>query len=100
VCAGDLTVRCFSAFTAGLDAAGASEIQHMQKALQQMNLHFHHVVSDVTGLTGLRIIDAILTGQRNPEQLVNCVTSESTRARPDRCKLPWWAITVQNISSS
>ena len=35
-----------------------------------MNLHLHHVVSDVTGLTGLRIIDAILAGQRDPEQLV------------------------------
>ena len=42
----------------------------MQKALQQMNLHLHHVVSDITGLTGLRIIDAILAGQRDPEQLV------------------------------
>jgi len=42
----------------------------MQKALQQMNLHLHRVVSDITGLTGLRIIDAILAGQRDPEQLV------------------------------
>jgi len=42
----------------------------MQKALQQMNLHLHHVVSDITGLTGLRIIDAILAGQRDPQQLV------------------------------
>jgi transposase len=42
----------------------------MQKALQQMNLHLHHVVSDITGLTGLRIIDAILVGQRDPQQLV------------------------------
>lgn len=42
----------------------------MQKALQQMNLHLHHVVSDITGLTGLRIIDAMLAGQRDPEQLV------------------------------
>jgi transposase len=53
-----------------LVSSSASEIQHMQKALQQMNLHLHHVVSDVTGLTGLRIIDAILAGQRDPEQLV------------------------------
>ena len=42
----------------------------MQKALQQMNLRLHHVVSDITGLTGLRIIDAVLSGQRDPEQLV------------------------------
>jgi transposase len=53
-----------------LVSSSASEIQHMQKALQQMNLHLHHVVSDITGLTGLRIIDAVLSGQRDPEQLV------------------------------
>ena len=50
-----------------LVSLSASEIQHMQKALQQMNLHLHHVVSDITGLTGLRIIDAILSGQRDPQ---------------------------------
>ena len=48
----------------------AFEIQHMQQALQQMNLHLHHAVSDITGETGLRILDAILAGQRNPEELV------------------------------
>ena len=50
-------------------SAGAAEIQHMQKALQQMNLHLHHVVSDISGVSGLRIIDAILAGQRDPGQL-------------------------------
>src|SRR5271165_1046792 len=51
-------------------ASAAAEIQHMQQALQQMNLHLHHAVSDITGETGLRILDAILAGQRNPEELV------------------------------
>jgi transposase len=51
-----------------VSTAGA-EIQHMQKALQQMNLHLHHVVSDITGVSGLRIIDAILAGQRDANQL-------------------------------
>ena len=37
-------------------------VQHMQKALDQMNLHLHHVISDVTGVTGLAILDAILAG--------------------------------------
>jgi transposase len=41
----------------------------MQKALQQMNLHLHHVVSDITGVSGLRILDAILAGQRDAGQL-------------------------------
>jgi transposase len=63
-------LRSLHRHRANLVSSSASEIQHMQKALQQMNLHLHHVVSDITGLTGLRIIDAILSGQRDPEQLV------------------------------
>jgi len=41
----------------------ASHIQHMQKALTEMNLQLHHVVADITGSTGLRIIRAILAGR-------------------------------------
>jgi transposase len=44
-------------------------VQHMQKALDQMNLQLHHVISDVTGTTGLAIIDAILAGERDPTKL-------------------------------
>jgi transposase len=47
----------------------ASHIQHMQKALMQMNLQLHHVVSDITGATGMRIIRAILAGERDPAVL-------------------------------
>jgi transposase len=53
-----------------LIGSASSETQHMQKALQEMGVHLHVVVSDVTGDTGLRIIDAILDGQRDPEELV------------------------------
>jgi transposase len=38
----------------------ASHIQHMQKALTEMNLQLHHVVADITGATGLRIIRAMI----------------------------------------
>lgn len=47
----------------------ASHIQHMQKALTEMNLQLHHVVADITGATGLRIIRAILAGERDPAVL-------------------------------
>ena len=47
----------------------ASHIQHMQKALTEMNIQLHHVVSDITGATGLRIIRAILAGERDPAVL-------------------------------
>jgi len=44
----------------------ATHVHHMQKALDQMNLQLHHVISDITGQTGLAIVDAILAGERNP----------------------------------
>lgn len=43
----------------------AQHVQHMQKALTQMNLQIHHIISDITGLTGLTIVDAILAGERD-----------------------------------
>ena len=44
----------------------ASHIQHMQKALMQMNVQVHHVVSDIMGVTGMRILRAIVAGERDP----------------------------------
>ena len=41
----------------------------MQKALMQMNLQLHHVVSDITGATGMKIIRAIVAGQHDPAEL-------------------------------
>ena len=64
----------------------ASHIQHMQKALTEMNLQLHHVVADITGSTGLRIIRAILAGERDPEVLAclrhySCHSSAETIAK-------------------
>ena len=61
-------------------------IQHMQKALTQMNIKLQHVVSDLTGVTGLAIIRAILAGERDPEKLAQlrdyrCKHDEATIAR-------------------
>ncbi len=47
----------------------AAHIQHMQKALTFMNLQLHHVVQDITGATGMKIIRAIVRGERNPDVL-------------------------------
>jgi transposase len=47
----------------------STHIQHMQKALEQMNLKLTEVVSDINGVTGLRIITAILAGERDPARL-------------------------------
>lgn len=64
----------------------ASHIQHMQKALRQMNLLLDNVVTDITGKTGMMIIRAILDGQRNPLELAkyrdnHCKKSEAEIAK-------------------
>jgi transposase len=64
----------------------SQHIQHMQKALTQMNLKLQHVVSDVTGETGMAIIRAILAGERDPVQLARlrnyrCHHDEETIAK-------------------
>jgi transposase len=47
----------------------SQHIQHMQKSLTQMNVQIQHVISDITGLTGLAIVDAIVDGQHDPMEL-------------------------------
>jgi transposase len=47
----------------------AQHIQHMQKALAEMNLKLTQVVRDISGVTGLKIIRAIVAGERNPRKL-------------------------------
>jgi hypothetical protein len=47
----------------------SSHIQHMQKALIQMNVRLTSVLSDITGVTGMQIIRAIVAGERNPRIL-------------------------------
>jgi transposase len=56
----------------------APHIQHMQKALQQMNLQLAQVLTDITGVTGMQIIRAIVAGERDPVKLA--------QFRDRRCK--------------
>lgn len=60
--------------------AGARHLQHQQKVLTEMNLKLHHVFSDVDGESALRIIEAILAGERDPARLA--------RLRDPRCRTP------------
>jgi len=57
---------------------GGAHQQHMEKALISMNLQLGLAVSDIIGETGLRIIRAILDGQRDPKELV--------KLRDPRCR--------------
>ncbi len=61
-------------------------VQHMQKALEQMNVKLTEVVSDITGVTGMAIIRAILAGERDPGRLaeyrnVMCKRTQAEIAR-------------------
>ena len=47
----------------------AAHIQHIQKALTLMNMQLQNVISDITGVTGMRIIRAIVAGEHDPEKL-------------------------------
>jgi len=76
----------------------AAHIQHMQKSLTHMNLQLHHVVSDVTGVTGMKIIRAIVAGERDPDVLA-CMRAMSGVARASRpFVLPWSATTSRSTS--
>jgi transposase len=62
-------MRAISRYRDNLLHFGAQHLQHMQAALDQMNLRLHHVIADLSGLTGMAIIEAILAGERDPRQL-------------------------------
>jgi transposase len=67
----------------------ASHEQHMQKALERMNLKIHDVISDLTGVSGLKMVEAILAGQRNPIALIALcdVQIQKNKAVPLRAAL-------------
>lgn len=61
----------------------AAHVQHMQKALTQMNLQLHHVLSDITGQSGVAILRAILAGERDPQKLAK-LRDRRVRATPEQ----------------
>ena len=52
-----------------LVAQASSAIQRMQKALIEMNIQLSNVLSDLSGVSGMAIVQAILNGQRDPQEL-------------------------------
>jgi transposase len=67
--AGIVALRSYLRHRQSLIELSTIHVQRMQKALAQMNLQLPFVISDLTGLTGLRIIRAIVAGERDPAQL-------------------------------
>ena len=63
------TLRSYLRHRERLVQYAAGHIQHMQKALMQMNVQLHHVLADITGVTGMAILRAIVNGNHDPAQL-------------------------------
>ena len=61
--------RSIYRYRQNLLSMAAQHVQHMQAALDQMNIKLHHVIDDLTGVTGQAIVAAILKGQRDPVKL-------------------------------
>jgi transposase len=62
-------LRSYLRQRANLIRCAGQHIQHMQSALEQMNLKLTEIINDITGLTGRAIIQAILRGTRDPDKL-------------------------------
>lgn len=76
-------LRSYLRQRAMLVSCASQHIQHMQKALTQMNLKLQHVLSDISGVSGLKILRAIVAGEHNPRVLAKlrdgrCRSTEET----------------------
>ncbi len=50
--------------------SAAACVQHQQKALERMNVKLHDVISSLVGASGIKVIEAILAGERDPDRLL------------------------------
>jgi len=64
----------------------ASHVQHMQKALERMNIKLHDVISSLTGVSGLAMVRAVLAGERDPSKLLALCDPQIQRKKAERIK--------------
>lgn len=62
----------------------ASHVQHMQKALERMNIKLHDAISSLTGVSGMAVIRAILAGERDPQVLLSLCAEQIRRNKAQR----------------
>jgi transposase len=67
-------------------AGAASQVQKMQQALERMNIKLHDVISDLTGLSGLKVLRAILSGERRPGELLALCDERIQKKKSERVK--------------
>lgn len=78
-----LALRTLSRHRENLLRASMEHVHRVQKALDAMNLHLHHVIDDITGVTGQAIIEAILQGERNAQRLA-ALRDRRIKASPEK----------------
>ncbi len=76
-------LRDYQRVRSDLVRMSAEHVQHMQKALERLNLKFHTVISSIVGTSGWRLIRAILTGQRNPVALLALCDEQIRRKKSE-----------------
>jgi len=67
-------------------ASAASHVQHMQKALERMNIKLHGVIASLAGVSGLAVVRAIIAGERSPEALLALCDQQIRRAKAEQVK--------------
>jgi transposase len=80
------TLRSIVRHRKTLVRSASDYINRMQKALELMNIKLHTVISDIDGKTGLRMIEAIIEGERNPEILADMRDTRIKASREDIIK--------------
>ena len=78
-----VVLRTFMRQRTNLTQEAAQHIQRMQKALEQMNVQVHKVVSDLMGETGRAIVGAIVAGERDPQKLAELRNYRVHRSRDE-----------------
>ena len=76
-------VRAYWRQRRNLVESASREIQHMQKALPQMNIQLSTTLSDITGVSGMKILRAIVAGQRDPQALAQLANTKVKCSREE-----------------
>jgi transposase len=64
----------------------AAQVQKMQQALERMNIKLHDVISDLVGVSGLKVVRAILKGERRPGELLKLCDEQIQKKKSERVK--------------
>ena len=65
-------------------ASAATSVQHMQKALERMNIKLHDVISSLAGMSGLAVVRAVVAGERSPQAFLALCDQQIRRAKSER----------------